>query len=420
MLIEFGIIDYKIIIPLIYPVFYQIRRLIHKDDEKALFEFFTNFCGYLFSGIVYLIIKYRMKKLNNNNNETINFKKDNINNNMIKAASEIELNNILTEINFRVVSTVKFSENQLNLEKKKIDKINSKKQYIYILSLVLIYLIPMFLDSYTLVNNFDIGTSSSISLFVSIFSNIFLSRIILGEKIYTHQIFASMIILISILIVIILFLIKAIPIESKIGINIVLITIVSSFYSFFNIMEKRYYNKFVDSPYHLMYAIGLFATILILIYEIFTVIIVGIDSNINGIFYQFYKNCENFQFLYILIFIADILTAFIWLWGIQLTVYFFTPCHFIISESISQIISFFINRTIFDYSAGEQATIIIFFILIISATLIYNEIFIINICTLSNNTKKNIYLRQLKESEAILTNEEADEPSEIGEPKDSN
>jgi hypothetical protein len=185
-------------------------------------------------------------------------------------------------------------------------------------------------------------------------------------------------------------------------------------------MEKRYYNKFVDSPYHLMYAIGLFAIILILIYEIFTVIIVGIDNNINGIFYQFYKNCENFQSLYILIFIADILTAFIWLWGIQLTVYFFTPCHFIISESISQIISFFINRTIFDYSAGEQATIIIFFIFIIFATLIYNEIFIINICTLSNNTKKNIYLRQLRESEAILTNEESDEPSEIGELKDSN
>ena len=407
MLIEFGIIDYKIIIPLIYPVFYQIRRLIHKDEEKALFEFFTNFCGYLFSGIVYLIIKHRMKKLNSKNDND-------------KEDSGKELVNVVTEKQFRLVSTIKFSENQLNLEKKKINKINSQKQYIYVLSLVLIYLFPMFLDSYTLVNNFDIGTSSSISLFVSIFSNIILSKIILGEKIYSHQIFASMIILISILIVIILFLIKAIHIESNIGVNIALITFISSFYSLFNIMEKRYYNKFVDSPYHLMYVIGLFATILILVYEIFTVIIVGIDSNLNGIFYQFYKNCERFQYLYILIFISDILTAFIWLWGIQLTVYFFTPCHFIISESISQIISFFINRTIFDYSAGEQATIIIFFILIIFATLIYNEIFIINICTLSNNTKKNIYLRQLRESEAILTNEESDEPSEIGESKDSN
>ena len=356
MLIEFGIIDYKIIIPLIYPIFYQIRRLIHKDEEKALFEFFTNFCGYLFSGIVYLIIKHRMKKLNSKNIEKINSKNDND-----KEDSGKELVNVVTEKQFRLVSTIKFSENQLNLEKKKIDKINSKKQYIYVLSLVLIYLFPMFLDSYTLVNNFDIGTSSSISLFVSIFSNIILSKIILGEKIYSHQIFASMIILISILIVIILFLIKAIHIESNIGVNIALITFISSFYSLFNIMEKRYYNKFVDSPYHLMYVIGLFATILILVYEIFTVIIVGIDSNLNGIFYQFYKNCERFQYLYILIFISDILTAFIWLWGIQLTVYFFTPCHFIISESISQIISFFINDTISEYSDGEQATIIIFF-----------------------------------------------------------
>ena len=415
MLIEFGIIDYKIIIPLIYPVFYQIRRLIHKDDEKALFEFFTNFCGYLFSGIVYLIIKHRMKKLNSKNIEKINSKNDND-----KEDSGKELVNVVTEKQFRLVSTIKFSENQLNLEKKKIDKINSKKQYIYVLSLVLIYLFPMFLDSYTLVNNFDIGTSSSISLFVSIFSNIILSKIILGEKIYSHQIFASMIILISILIVIILFLIKAIHIESNIGVNIALITFISSFYSLFNIMEKRYYNKFVDSPYHLMYVIGLFATILILVYEIFTVIIVGIDSNLNGIFYQFYKNCERFQYLYILIFISDILTAFIWLWGIQLTVYFFTPCHFIISESISQIISFFINDTISEYSDGEQATIIIFFFIIIFATLIYNEVLIINICSLSNNTKKNINLRQLRESESILTNIDLDEPSEIGESKDSN
>ena len=415
MLIEFGIIDYKIIIPLIYPIFYQIRRLIHKDDEKALFEFFTNFCGYLFSGIVYLIIKHRMKKLNSKNIEKINIKNDND-----KEDSGKELVNVVTEKQFRLVSTIKFSENQLNLEKKKIDKINSKKQYIYVLSLVLIYLFPMFLDSYTLVNNFDIGTSSSISLFVSIFSNIILSKIILGEKIYSHQIFASMIILISILIVIILFLIKAIHIESNIGVNIALITFISSFYSLFNIMEKRYYNKFVDSPYHLMYVIGLFATILILVYEIFTVIIVGIDSNLNGIFYQFYKNCERFQYLYILIFISDILTAFIWLWGIQLTVYFFTPCHFIISESISQIISFFINDTISEYSDGEQATIIIFFFIIIFATLIYNEVLIINICSLSNNTKKNINLRQLRESESILTNIDLDEPSEIGESRDSN
>ena len=62
MWIECGIINYKLIIPFIYPVFFQIRLIIHKDEKKPLLKFFTNYLGYLFSGLIYLIIKYRMKK----------------------------------------------------------------------------------------------------------------------------------------------------------------------------------------------------------------------------------------------------------------------------------------------------------------------------------------------------------------------
>jgi len=162
----------------------------------------------------------------------------------------------------------------------------------------------------------------------------------------------------------------------------------------------------MDSPYHLMYVIGLFATSSILFYEILTVLI-----------FQFYENIKRFKYVYIPIFISDILSAFIWLWGIQLTVYFFTPCHFIISESISQIISFFVNKTIFDYSTKEQAVIVIFFLFIIFATLIYNEVVIINVFSLSHNTKKYINLRQLNEMEDILlkinTKDTNDEESSI-------
>ena len=61
MWIELGKIDYKIIIPLIYPFLYEIRSIFHQDDERFIFEFFMNYCGYLFSGIFYLIIKFRMK-----------------------------------------------------------------------------------------------------------------------------------------------------------------------------------------------------------------------------------------------------------------------------------------------------------------------------------------------------------------------
>ena len=61
MWIELGIINYKLIIPLIYPLFYQIRRLLHNGDKKPSYEFFTNYCGYLLSGIIYLIIIKRTK-----------------------------------------------------------------------------------------------------------------------------------------------------------------------------------------------------------------------------------------------------------------------------------------------------------------------------------------------------------------------
>ena len=62
MLVECGIINLKLLIPILYPILYQIRRLFHDDDEKPIFEFFTNYIGYLCGGIVYAIIYFRMKK----------------------------------------------------------------------------------------------------------------------------------------------------------------------------------------------------------------------------------------------------------------------------------------------------------------------------------------------------------------------
>ena len=393
--IELGIIDFKILIPLIYPIFYQIRKIIHEEDSRALFEFFTNFCGYSLSGIIYLIVLSRLKKASSKNiEESFNQIDDNKEN----------LENEIKKIHLKQVSTFKEIKNQLDLDKKKLTKRKIKDQYLYILLLVIIYFAPLFLDSYTSLDGATgLGTSSSISLLICIFSNIFLSRIILGEKIYNHQIFSSIIILISILIVIILFLIK-VSLTSEFYLHLIFILFVSSFYSLFNILEKKYYNIYMDSPYHLMFVIGLFSLILTTIYEIITDLTIGIDFNFNGIYYQFGKNIEKYGTLYILIFIGDILSAFIWLWGIQLTVYFFTPCHFIISESISQIISNIVNNVFENHSPVEKVFVYILFIIIILSTLIYNEVFIINICYLNNNTKKYINLRILTENENSLLN----------------
>ena len=159
----------------------------------------------------------------------------------------------------------------------------------------------------------------------------------------------------------------------------------------------------MGSPYHFMFMVGLFASTLILLYEIITALISGIkDNNFNGVFDTFGQKFNEYGFLYVLIFIGDILSAFIWLAGIQLTIYFFTPCHFIISESISQIITTIINKSLQDFLVVEQVFIYIFFVIILFASFIYNEIIIINVCNLNKDTNKNISKRQLLETEEIL------------------
>ena len=392
MWIEIGLIDYKIILPLLYPLFYEVRRIIHKDNDKVLFEFFMNFSGYLFSGIIYLIIKFRMGRVKSEMIEQIDNNKDEVSENNIKEKSAKIIH----------VYTAKNQIPLLQLQKEQLNKKKIRNQYLFLLLLVFIFLTPMFLDSYIFFEDgLNFGTSSSVSLFFFIFFYILLSLLILGDKLYSHQIFSIIIIVISIVTITVLFFIKE-DLSLNILTNIVIIIIVTCLFALFNILQKKYYNIYMDSPYHFMFIIGLFAMSLILLYEIFTVIIFGIDRSFNGIFYQFDKNFEKYNGLYILIFIGDVLSDFLLVAGIQLTIYYFTPCHFIISESTSQIISTFVNDTIENFPVYEKVIIYFLFIIIFFATLIYNEVLIIKICSLNKNTKKYIDLRQRYELEDLI------------------
>ena len=145
----------------------------------------------------------------------------------------------------------------------------------------------------------------------------------------------------------------------------------------------------MDSLYHLMFVVGTVCSSILIVYELITIIIFGIkDTGYNGIIFQIIKNCKNYSFLYILLFIFDILTAFIWLWGVQLTVYWLIPCHYIISESLSQILTTIIYDSLKDYNLSIKIIIYIIYIIIVFSSLIYNEVILINICSLSKDTKK--------------------------------
>ena len=407
MWIECGIINYKLIIPLIYPLFYQIRRIIHKNDEKPFLQFFTNYLGYLLSGLIYLFIKWRMKKnkvITKNNDlsdkdvDTIVYELNDLFvptfNDSFDRSSTSSFVKVKTLVNTKTLRSE--HSNQIALEKIKIEKKNSKRKHLFILLLVVIYLIPMLLDAF---NPYAFKTSSSVSLFFSIISYVIFGRLILGMKIYTHQIFALIIILVgNIIIVLLVFIGKE---TQNFILSLLFIVSIVVLFCLYNNLAKRYFNVYMGSPYYLMFVIGLISICLIFPYEVITVIAFGKNTSFNGIFYQMEKNFEKTS-LYPLIFIGDIISAFLWIAGIILTIYFFTPCHFIICESISQILSALISHTLDELSVARQVIIYILFFIIFLGSLIYNEIFIINICSLSKNTQKHIIIRQKEETDNIL------------------
>jgi hypothetical protein len=265
----------------------------------------------------------------------------------------------------------------------------------------------MFLDSYCSSNkSINFKTSSSVSLFFCIIAYVLLSRIILGHKIYRHQIFSLTIIIVCNIISIILILTgETNNVNSNMAINFVLMAVILSLYALYNVLEKIFFNSFMTSPYYLMFIIGLITLVLIIIYETITCLAFGDNKDFNGAFYQIKYNIKNIK-LYPLLFIGDVISAFLWVGGIHLTVYFFSPCHFIISESISQILSTIINNSLEGYNIAAAIVIYILFVIIIFASLIYNEIIILKFWKLNINTKKHITKRSYSELLLMFKNEQ--------------
>ena len=401
MWIECGLLNYKLIIPMMYPIFHQLRIFIHKNDEKFFLDLFTNFLGFLLGGLVYLFIQWRMKKkasipyddTNDNNTETVIIELNDA------LMPDLEESNEISVSYFKKVKTKKIkkeNEKKIDLNKAKEEKKKSIKKHLYILALAIIYLIPMILNVF---NTYSFRIGSSVSLLFTIIFYVIFGRLILGMKIYSHQIFSLIIILVSIITIILLtFIGKKID---NVFISLLYIFAIVVLFCLYNNLVKKYFNIiYMASPYYFMFIIGLISICIIFPYEIITVIAFGKDTAFNGIFYQMEKNFEKTK-LYPLIFIADIIIAFLIVGGIILTIYFFTPYHIIISESISQILSAFIIYNFGDLPMIKRVFIYILLFIIFLGSLIYNEIFIINICSLNKNTQKYIIKRQKEETDDI-------------------
>ena len=57
MFIECGIINYKIIIPFVYPLIFGLREFLEKGNPNNYYRLFNIYLCHLLGGIVYGIIK---------------------------------------------------------------------------------------------------------------------------------------------------------------------------------------------------------------------------------------------------------------------------------------------------------------------------------------------------------------------------
>ena len=161
-------------------------------------------------------------------------------------------------------------------------------------------------------------------------------------------------------------------------------------------------NDFYKNPYFIMFYVGIINSSLLLIFDTFAYFF---NNDISGIIIGFKKNISNA--LNIFYFILTLIIEFFWVLGIELTVYYFTPCHYSILEYIAEYIYYIKNVISSDeefYSTGNAIIITIAYLINFFCCLVFNEVVILNFWKLDYNTKIRIQERIIIENDLNANN----------------
>ena len=387
MFIQLGDINIRLLILLIYPAgIIPARITSYYFQSNPYFYLFLFFISHFL--IVFFKLFYIIKDKCNSK----------IRSDIIEDKSKQQLDNL---------SRIKTGDTNIELIVQE-EKINYRKEKILsILFIGILYFISyvfFYYSNYITTTNFYGNISMILEiLFFSLFN-----RIILGNKLYLHHLFSMILITICILGLYILLIIKFIEDnEYKIFRDIVFPTILNiivySIFCFHLVKAKQLIEKYFITPFLLIFSLGSFGLILLLIFEPFTFLIscenkiICYEGHFAGIISGF-NQLTNIKEAIIAFFCAVFLfmTAF----GLWLTVIYLSPSHFLTSDSI---ITIGLNIMIDCYNGEiELLNNPLFYILsifTIFGCLIYNEIIIIYVFGLEHNTRKEILKREIKENE---------------------
>ena len=370
MLIEFSEFNYKLLLPFIFPLFNQLQDLSNKaymipNEDNHIFVTFRYFVSYLFSGIFLLILKYNTRRTT--------------------KRSEIKIIDPITG-------------NKVYLLTKKQDKKSKIKNILFILLLCLIGVSTFYCRYFFYRDEFYFAEEYT-RAFCEIIIFTGLSILILKQKLYLHHFVSSG----CIIFLLVIEFISSILFIKNFNITIscfLYYSLIALAFGLYDVLMKKHMNVFLSTPYYLMFMIGIINVIVLIIFDTFAYFF---KPEIGGIISGLKKNINNVGDLFM--FFLDLILEFGWNLGILLVIYYYTPCHYFISEYISDYIYYIRNYVSNkDNNNVSSINVIIFSIcyaINFFCILVFNEIIILNFCNLDYNTKKRIQERVEKDSESL-------------------
>ena len=381
MLIELSETNVKLFLFLIYPIFRRIQDFTYKlyikeGKDPNLFKTFRYFSSFIFSGIFLLIFKYKTQWAPK--------KKESLKELISKEEEDEEYYESHLE-QFEILQ-------QIENKKRKM------KSILYLFLLSIIGIVTFFLRYYFYSYYFKeehAYTNLSIRTFFQIINYSILSYIILKYKLYLHHIVSFGII--TIILIVIFFL--TLEYITDIILPFIFYFLSELGFALFDVLIKWHMEIFFNNPYSNMFYIGLIVLIPLLLYDI---IAYFIYSNASGIIIGFQDNINSVGDFFS--FILDLIMEYLWNLGIWLLIFYYTPCHFFISEYISQIFYFIIQgiKNTSPFYSDNWHIFLICYLIILFFCLIFNEVIILNFWNLNYNTKKNIIQRGRRETKHIL------------------
>ena len=366
--IKFTKLNKYFLFPFICPVFsnlcFYLPSIIFNDKGMKGKEFyqmiFKELSFIIGGGVPHFISKYKQKdnKENNSNNS------NDIENTSNKRFEYIYNDKSIISVNYKkvyillVVACILFITSQLT------QKVNIKKFQ------VMLYFI------------------FSISLF---------SKYILKEEIYKHQYLSLAFAFIGIIMAMITDFLKM---DNGDIIDYFLLIIGSICFSLFFVLAKYFNNVYYISPYKLSFSVGIVTII-------FSILGFIIYSLIEYHDLSYFIECFNISevedktktIILLLLYLLSMIALQIFTLS---SIVYFSPTLLMVTEILDPFISFIIYYIENGPKMPDIVLVIVGYIIALLASLIYNEIIILNFCGLSKNTKKFVDKRVIKESIELI------------------